>query len=143
MFIRVPCPAPATSSFRAFCCLSGRAGCGPLGPSSTFPVYGLPEFPPHGYRTSHPLPTAQLSPLTLLVLAAQHVSLPVFPPCPTAGANCIQTRSSWTQDLNCSHPWADNAKRDTWPLFQAQRMWEAALAAKPAFPEAPSDAAVL
>lgn len=70
MLTRVPCPALTTSSFRAFCYLLDHAGCGPLGPSSTFPTYRLPVLLPYGYGTSQPLPTAQ------------------DPPRPTAWATC-------------------------------------------------------
>lgn len=55
----------------------------------------------------------------------------------------IQTRTSRTRDPYCSHPWAANTKRDNCPFFQAWRTWEAALAAKPAFPKALHDATVL
>lgn len=59
----------------------------------------------------------------------------LHPPIPT----CI----SRTRDPYCSHPRAANTKRDNCPFFQAWRTWEAALAAKPAFPKALHDATVL
>jgi len=73
MLTRVPCPAPTAPSFRACHCLSGRADCGPLGPSSTFPTSRLPLLPPHGHRTSWPLSRV------MLLLAARPATLPVFP----------------------------------------------------------------
>lgn len=92
--------------------------------------------------------TAQLGPLTALVLAAQHTTLPTFPRAPLS--HCwgklhrpLQTRSSWTSDPYCSHLRAANTKRDNRPFLQVWRTREAALAAKLTFPEAPSDAAVL
>ena len=133
MLTSVLCSTLTTSSFRAFCCLSGHAGCGPLGPSSTFPTYRLPTLPPHGCGTTQPLPTAQLSSLTLLVLTAQHTTLLTFPRTrlvPLLGQTALSQSDLLKLDFRspCSHPWTANTKRDNCPFFQAWRTREAALA---------------
>lgn len=92
----------------------------PLGSSHSFLIYGLPILPLHGYRTYQPLPTAQLSPLMLLVLTAQGATSPAFPRTLLSWGDKphyhIQTPSSQTQHLSVPIP-SQPAQRGTAACF--------------------------
>lgn len=106
------------------------------------PHLWLPVLPPCGYGTCQPLPPAQLSPLTLLVLSPGW-SIPSLPqdilgrPAPLSLSDPITPDSTPLR----VHPHTANTKRDSCLFFQARRTQEAVLAARP-FLEALSDAAV-
>lgn len=131
---------PSSGHFQLSSLLLSLGLC-PLGSSNSFLIYGLPILSPDGYGTCQPLPTAQLSPLMLLVLAAQGSTSPAFP---RKGRQPPLSHSHPTEPDStslCIHPQTANTKRDSCLFFQAWSTQEAVLAAKP-FLRALSDAAV-
>lgn len=131
---------PSSGHFQLSSLLSSLGLCRlcPLGSSNSFLIYGLLILPPHGYGTCQPLPTAQLNPLTLLVLS---------PGCNNPAVLGRQTPLSHSDPIKPDstslyiHPQTANTKRDSCLIFQAWRTQEAVLAARP-FLKALSDAAV-
>lgn len=134
---------PSSGHFQLSSLLLSPGLC-PLGSSYSFLIYGLLILPPHGYGTCQSLPTAQLSPLTLLVLSpgCNISSLPQNPAVlgrqtPLSHSDPIKPDSTPL----CIHPQTANTKRDSCLVFQAWRTPEAVLPARP-FLKALSDAAV-